>query len=158
MEYLKIDGEFPRLSGSAVTLGKFDGIHRGHRKLVERILEQKEKGLQTVLFSLGIGSQMIFTKEERCRILSQVEEAVANGTIGEKIVSIEDVLSMYPALICTPEGDRLLGNGNPVPEELVQGGSREEKVRMYKSSGNFTGIYGWDERKQKYVPVRMFFV
>ena len=55
MEYLKIDGEFPRLSGSAVTLGKFDGIHRGHRKLVERILEQKEKGLQTVLFSLGIG-------------------------------------------------------------------------------------------------------
>ena len=98
-----------------------------------------------------------FTLEESMT-LSQVEEAVANGTIGEKIVSIEDVLSMYPALICTPEGDRLLGNGNPVPEELVQGGSREEKVRMYKSSGNFTGIYGWDERKQKYVPVRMFFV
>ena len=98
-----------------------------------------------------------FTLEESMT-LSQVEEAVANGTIGEKIVSIEDVLSMYPALICTPEGDRLLGNGNPVPEELIQGGSREEKVRMYKSSGNFTGIYGWDERKQKYVPVRMFFV
>mgnify|MGYP002303860240 CR=1 FL=1 len=98
-----------------------------------------------------------FTLEESMA-LSQVEEAVADGTIGEKIVSIEDVLSMYPALTCTPEGDRLLGNGNPVPEELVQGGNREEKVRMYKSSGNFTGIYGWDERKQKYVPVRMFFV
>ena len=56
------------------------------------------------------------------------------------------------------KGDRLLGNGNPVSDELVQGGNREEKVRMYKSSGNFTGIYGWDERKQKYVPVRMFFV
>ena len=98
-----------------------------------------------------------FTLEESMT-LSQVEEAVADETIGEKLVSIEDVLSMYPALICTPEGDRLLGNGNPVPEELVQGGSREEKVRMYKSSGNFTGIYGWDERKQKYVPIRMFFV
>ena len=33
MEYLKIDGEFPRLSKSAVTLGKFDGIHRGHQKV-----------------------------------------------------------------------------------------------------------------------------
>ena len=98
-----------------------------------------------------------FTLEESMA-LSQVEEAVADGSIGEKIVSIEDVLSMYPALTCTPEGDRLLGNGNPVSEELVQGGNREEKVRMYKSSGNFTGIYGWDERKQKYVPVRMFFV
>ena len=39
-----------------------------------------------------------FTLEESMT-LSQVEEAVANGTIGEKIVSIEDVLSMYPALI-----------------------------------------------------------
>ena len=98
-----------------------------------------------------------FTLEESMT-LSQVEEAVADETIGEKLVSIEDVLSMYPVLTCTPEGDRLLNNGNPLPEELVQGGSREEKVRMYKSSGNFTGIYGWDERKQKYVPVRMFFV
>ena len=98
-----------------------------------------------------------FTLEESMT-LSQVEEAVADGTIGEKLVSIEDVLSMYPVLTCTPEGDRLLNNGNPLPEELVQGGSREEKVRMYKSSGNFTGIYGWDERKQKYVPIRMFFV
>ena len=53
MEYLKIDGEFPRLSKSAVTLGKFDGIHRGHQKLVEKILEQKEKGLETVLFFSG---------------------------------------------------------------------------------------------------------
>ena len=68
MEYLKIDGEFPRLSKSAVTLGKFD---RGHQKLVEKILEQKEKGLQTVLFSLGIGSQMIFTKDERCQLLEK---------------------------------------------------------------------------------------
>ena len=98
-----------------------------------------------------------FTLEESMT-LSQVEEAVADGTIGEKLVSIEDVLSMYPVLTCTPEGDRLLNNGNPLPEELVQGDSREEKVRMYKSSGNFTGIYGWDERKQKYVPIRMFFV
>lgn len=43
MEYLKIDGEFPRLSKSAVTLGKFDGIHRGHQKLVEKILESERK-------------------------------------------------------------------------------------------------------------------
>ena len=98
-----------------------------------------------------------FTLEESMT-LSQVEEAVADATIGEKLVSIEDVLSMYPVLTCTPEGDRLLNNGNPLPEELVQGGGREEKVRMYKSNGNFTGIYGWDERKQKYVPIRMFFV
>ena len=43
MEYLKIDGEVSAPFKSAVTLGKFDGIHRGHQKLVEKILEQKVK-------------------------------------------------------------------------------------------------------------------
>ena len=98
-----------------------------------------------------------FTLEESL-MLSQVEEAVSDGTIMEKIVPVEEVLSMYPALTATVEGDRLLHNGNPLPETMVQGGNREEKVRMYKSSGDFTGIYGWDEKKEKYVPVRMFFV
>nr|WP_296047512.1 tRNA pseudouridine(55) synthase TruB [uncultured Blautia sp.] len=98
-----------------------------------------------------------FTLEESL-MLSQVEEAVSDGTIMEKIVPVEEVLSMYPALTATAEGDRLLHNGNPLPETMVQGGNREEKVRMYKSSGDFTGIYGWDKKKEKYVPVRMFFV
>ena len=51
MEYLRIHGEFPRLSNSAVTLGKFDGVHRGHQKLVEKILKQttvfKKKKIRT---------------------------------------------------------------------------------------------------------------
>ena len=44
MEYLKIEGEFPKLANCAVTMGKFDGIHRGHRKLVEKIRERKTLG------------------------------------------------------------------------------------------------------------------
>ncbi len=50
MEYLKIDGEFPRLSKSAVTLGKFDGIHRGHQKLVERSWSKKKKDFRQFFF------------------------------------------------------------------------------------------------------------
>jgi riboflavin kinase/FMN adenylyltransferase len=65
MEYLRIDGEFPRLAKSAVTLGKFDGIHRGHQKLVNKVLEQKEKGAQAVLFAFDVSSRTILTREER---------------------------------------------------------------------------------------------
>ena len=43
MEYLRIENDFPRISHSAVTLGKFDGIHRGHQKLVEKILSRNRK-------------------------------------------------------------------------------------------------------------------
>ena len=72
MEYLKVTGDFPRLSRSAVTLGKFDGIHRGHRKLVEKILEQKQEGKQAVLVSLGAASRTILTKEERFHLLEEM--------------------------------------------------------------------------------------
>lgn len=69
MEYLRIEHDFPRISHSAVTLGKFDGIHRGHQKLVEKIIEQKQEGAQAVVLALGTASRTILTKEERCRVL-----------------------------------------------------------------------------------------
>lgn len=65
MEYLRIQGEFPRLSNSAVTLGKFDGVHRGHQKLVEKILKQKEEGAKAVVFAFVSPNQMILTRKER---------------------------------------------------------------------------------------------
>ena len=61
MEYLKIEGEFPKLANCAVTMGKFDGIHRGHRKLVEKIRERKTLGEQAVLFAIHASSNMILT-------------------------------------------------------------------------------------------------
>jgi len=43
--------EFQLNKDSAVTIGKFDGIHRGHRELLDRILEKKKLGLQAVVFT-----------------------------------------------------------------------------------------------------------
>ena len=38
---------------SAITLGKFDGIHKGHQKLMKMILAKKEQGLKSVVFTFG---------------------------------------------------------------------------------------------------------
>lgn len=66
MEYMTIDGQFPRLNDCAVTLGKFDGIHRGHRKLIEKILEQKaDTGCPAVVVAFVSDKKMILTKTER---------------------------------------------------------------------------------------------
>ena len=50
MEYMKgIDGLYIP-EETAVTLGKFDGVHRGHQKLLSRILEKKDK--KSVMFTI----------------------------------------------------------------------------------------------------------
>ena len=72
MEYLKIDGEFPKLANCAVTMGKFDGIHRGHQKLVEKIKERKALGEQAVLFAIDASSNMILTSQERASLLGRM--------------------------------------------------------------------------------------
>ena len=76
MEYLKIDGEFPRLSGSAVTLGKFDGIHRGHQKLVEKILEQMnfEVDEGRILEEVALFSEKTDYTEEVVRFASHLDQ------------------------------------------------------------------------------------
>ena len=43
MQYITGFEHYREYAGTAVTLGKFDGLHRGHRKLVERIMEHVER-------------------------------------------------------------------------------------------------------------------
>ena len=88
--------------------------------------------------------------------LAQVEEAVKNGTIGDRVISIGQVLKDYPEIFCTREGDRLLENGNALAERYVRGDHKEGWVRMCDSQGEFKGIYQWEEAKKRYQPQKMF--
>ena len=64
MEYMKgIDGLYIQ-EETAVTLGKFDGVHRGHQKLLSRILEKKN--LKSVMFTIkSRKSGILLTDEEK---------------------------------------------------------------------------------------------
>ena len=88
--------------------------------------------------------------------LAQVEEAVKNDTIGDRVISIGQVLKDYPEIFCTREGDRLLENGNALAERFVRGDHKEGWVRMCDSQGEFKGIYQWEEAKKRYQPQKMF--
>lgn len=88
--------------------------------------------------------------------LSEVEEAVKNGTIGDRVISIGQVLKDYPEIFCTVEGDRLLENGNALSERFVSKNYKEGWVRMCDSHGEFKGIYQWDVSKKRYQPQKMF--
>lgn len=72
--------DFQLSKASAVTLGKFDGIHRGHQKLMNKVLAQRENGLTPVVFTFakmpgtdiyGKG-RTILTRREREQHLMQM--------------------------------------------------------------------------------------
>ena len=79
MEYIK-DPDF-HLENTAVALGKFEGLHRGHQLLFDEIKKQKKAGLKSVVFTFDMpprsalsgdqSYQQIYTKEERRFLLKR---------------------------------------------------------------------------------------
>lgn len=63
-----------QLYNTAVALGKFQGLHKGHLLLIEKILSlSKNEGLNSVVFTIDINnSKMINTKQDRKDILEDL--------------------------------------------------------------------------------------
>lgn len=49
--------EFETTEATAISLGKFDGLHMGHQLLVNRILKKKEEGLKALIFTFDFGNR-----------------------------------------------------------------------------------------------------
>ena len=81
MQYTTGTTQFALDQRSVVTLGKFDGMHKGHQKLLNRVLEiARERKCISVLFTFDVspaailkngGAGMLLTNEERREILEQ---------------------------------------------------------------------------------------
>lgn len=62
--------EFQIQEETAVSLGKFDGLHQGHQLLVERILKKKNEGLKSLIFTFDFGDRpVILLPQERRKLL-----------------------------------------------------------------------------------------
>lgn len=71
-------------SGSAVTVGSFDGVHLGHRKIFEQLMKcAKENGLKStivtfdphprkVLGTAGVNLKLLTTLEEKIKIFKEI--------------------------------------------------------------------------------------
>ncbi|MFI3173229.1 MAG: bifunctional riboflavin kinase/FAD synthetase [Eubacteriales bacterium] len=85
MKYLKTIEEYQGQNRTAITLGKFDGLHRGHQKLINAVAEKVAnmqvstvEVISSVVFAfdmmnlhkeLGKSTQQIMLKEERVKHL-----------------------------------------------------------------------------------------
>lgn len=57
---------------SSISLGKFDGIHRGHRKLLDQIRQRKDLVPTVFTFEMSEKSPKIYTQKEKDRILEKM--------------------------------------------------------------------------------------
>lgn len=73
--------DFKLNSETAVAIGKFDGVHLGHRKLLQTLLEKKKLGLTTCIFTFDPSPAVLFgfsdgkeltTKAEKRRIFEEM--------------------------------------------------------------------------------------
>lgn len=68
-----LDKDTFSFANTAVTIGKFDALHIGHKALLEKMAEYKKAGLKTVVLRLDIPSsgQPVRTEAERIGILGR---------------------------------------------------------------------------------------
>ncbi|WP_200801226.1 bifunctional riboflavin kinase/FAD synthetase [Clostridium sp. Marseille-P2415] len=143
MEYITGTREFQIEEPAVVTLGKFDGRHRGHQKLLKRMAEVKEeKGYKTAVFTFDMSPNALVAGDPQKVITTNLERKNNLEKIGI------DYLVEYPF---TEETARM------EPEEFVrhvltgQMNARAIVVGTdcsfgYRGAGNAERLSQWKER------------
>ena len=93
---------------------------------------------------------------EQAITLKELEEKRDAGELDSCLVTVEQIFSGLPAVTTRKQYDVLIHNGNRVSGNMLETVPQEKQVRMYDSSGLFTGIYEWDPVKKDYKPLKMF--
>ena len=89
MLYISENEDF-RLKNTAVSLGKFDGIHRGHRLLIDQIINEKKNKYTSVVFTFSLHPKCLFSDKELELIDTEEEKKEKLENMGV------DVLISYP--------------------------------------------------------------
>lgn len=115
--------------------------------------------------SLGCGACMtslVRTKVgnfnlEQAITLAQVEQKRDDQTLDSWIIPVERAFEQYSVVTVTPQSERLLMNGNRLEmRDLQDGAQKADMVRVLDSHGQFQAVYGWDDEKNDFKPIKMF--
>lgn len=74
--------EFKIEHSTAVAIGKFDGVHKGHRVLIDAIMESKRSGLKSVVFTFEPSPMAFFGHEDLKQLTTKEEKRIILDKLG----------------------------------------------------------------------------
>lgn len=86
MEIIADTTDFYLNKETAVAIGKFDGLHIGHRRLLQEILEQKKKGLAACVFTFDPPPALLFGASDGKELTTREEKRVLFQRMGVDIL------------------------------------------------------------------------
>ena len=91
MKYIKGIENYKNDNRTAITLGKFDGLHLGHELLVSKVMEyQKREGVDSVVFAFDMKSaQHLLTNEEKAARLQDRVDYFVECPFTTEIANVE---------------------------------------------------------------------
>lgn len=67
--------DYKVLNQSVVTIGTFDGVHLGHRKIIKRLVKiAKKKNLQSVVLTFFPHPRMVLQKDADIKLINSIDE------------------------------------------------------------------------------------
>ena len=68
---------FPEDIQTVVTIGTFDGVHIGHRKILDKLIKKaKKKGLKSVLLTFFPHPRMVVQSENNIKLINTIQERI----------------------------------------------------------------------------------
>lgn len=86
MEIITNTADFYLNRETAVAIGKFDGVHTGHRRLLEEILEKKKEGLCACVFTFDPAPAVLFGLSDGKELTTKKEKHVLFERMGVDIL------------------------------------------------------------------------
>lgn len=147
---MRIEEELARAApaqGSIVTVGVFDGVHRGHRHLLERsIARARERGLAAVVVTFDPHPRQVLRPDNDVTYLTGLRERVRllgeAGVDGVAVATFDREVAELPARTFVELLRRHLGmRGLVVGPDFALGRGREGDVAFLTALGQEQGFF-----------------
>ena len=116
---------------------------------------------------LGCMEDLLRTRTGRFRLedsltLEEIRRKKEDGSLMEDVIPIDEMFAGYPRMQVRGRGETLAKNGNPLSLDMLfpydgKQAKGRQSIRVYDKEGQFIAVYKWQEQKESFQVVKMFY-